>query len=500
MIGMMYLVLTAMLAMNVSAEVLNAFGQFETRLSQTLKSFSSKNDYTEMLFQRAMVENPERITPWMNKSQDVRERTKKMIRDIEDIKIEIVRQGDGPDALAVENNEVHAEHLINISNLDAASHVMMNLGKGKELREKIEGFKKHLLSMVGASETALINNINATLNTNQVMGHGGELKDWEEGCFADMPLIAAVPLLTKIQVDMVSMETELMEYFLRQTDMGIVKIDNFEPIILSQSDYVIKGGEFSAQMFLAATDKTLKPEVIVGGQRLQVVAGKGIYKVSANQVGEHTITGSISLNNKPYPFTYKYTVAEPNVVISPSKMNVLYRGVENPVDVSAAGIPTHMVHLSATNGKLTQAGSGYTIVPSDGNECHISVVADIQGVRTDMGKRIFRVKAVPIPSPEIDGVRGKIATKSQLLAAQGIRAVMPADFDFDLRFTVQSFVVFASIDGYVREEKANGQMFTDKQRQIMQKISSGQRLSITDIKAVGPSGVVDLPDLSIKLQ
>jgi gliding motility-associated protein GldM len=181
-------------------------------------------------------------------------------------------------------------------------------------------------------------------------------------------------------------------------------------------------------------------------------------------------------------------------------MNVLYRGVENPIDVSAAGFRPEDVKITTSNGVLTKKGDGYMIVPGEGANCQVSLMVDKDGVKTDMGKKMFRVKAVPIPTPELDGVNGKSATKSQLVASQGIRAVMPADFDFDLKFTIQSFVVFASIDGYLKEEKSDGQMFTEKQRQIMKKLTTGQRLGITEIKAKGPSGVVELPDLSVKVK
>jgi gliding motility-associated protein GldM len=218
-------------------------------------------------------------------------------------------------------------------------------------------------------------------------------------------------------------------------------------------------------------------------------------------VGEQHINGTITLNGKPYRFTYTYTVAEPNVVVSPSKMNVLYRGVDNPIDVSAAGIPDNKIQINVSNGTLRRVGGQHMLTPGDGNTCDVSVIAEVNGVRTNMGKKTFRVKSVPTPMPEMDGIQGKTASRQQLAASQGIRAIMPQDFDFDLKFTIKSFTVFASIDGYVREEVSMGMVFTDRQKQIITKMQSGQRLSITDIKAVGPDGkVVDLPDLSIKVR
>ncbi|MDR0687830.1 MAG: gliding motility protein GldM [Prevotellaceae bacterium] len=501
MIGMMYLVLTAMLALNVSAEVLNAFGLFESGLSQTAKVFSEKNDAAETVFRVANAENTERVGPWFTKSLDVREKSKLLIDYIESLKVEMVALADGPAALAIKDGKVVGELLINKSTTEPSSNLMVRQQKGLELKKKLEEHRSYLLSMVKPEAAGLIDNIEKMLETKDIKAHDGGEKRWEVGLFSDLPVIAAIPLLTTLQVNTLTCEADVMSYFLSQTEVGTVKIDNFDPVVQSVSDYVIRGGKFEAQIFLAASDRTLKPDVTVNGQKLSSVEGKARYEASANNIGEQILNGAITLNGKSYPFTYTYTVAEPNVVVSPSKMNVLYRGVLNPIDVSAAGIPDNKVRISVSNGALSRENRQYWINPGDGTICEVSIVAEINGEERNMGKKMFRVKNVPKPTPEMDGIQGKTATRQQLISSQGIRAIMPPDFDFDLKFSIKSFVVFASIDGYVQEQTAYNQMFTDKQKQIMNRLQSGQRLSITEIKAVGPDGkVVDLQDLSIKVR
>lgn len=502
MIGMMYLVLTAMLALNVSAEVLNAFGLFESGLSQTARVFSEKNDVTERVFRAANAENKERIGPWLVKSLDVREKSKALIDYIESLKVEMVTLADGPETIAIENGKVVGDRITNVSTTEPSSNLMVRQQKGLELKKKLGDYRAYLLSMLKPEASGLIDNINKMLETKDLnsKSHGGQ-RPWEVGTFTDLPVIAAVPLLTKMQVDVLTCEADMMSYLLSQTEVGTVKIDNFDPVVQSVSDYVIRGGKFEAQIFLAASDRTLQPDVVVNGQKLRTVEGKARYEASANSIGEQTIRGSITLNSKSYPFTYTYTVAEPNVVVSPAKMNVLYRGVLNPIDVSAAGIPDNKVQISVSNGVLERDGGKYAINPGDGTTCEVSVVAEIHGEKRSMGKKIFRVKSVPRPVPEMDGIQGKTATRQQLLSSQGIRAIMPPDFDFDMKFVIKSFVVFAPVGGYVMEEASSGQLFTDKQKQIMRGLQSGQRLSITDIKALGPDGrMVDLQDLSIKVR
>lgn len=501
MIGMMYLVLTAMLAMNVSAEVLNAFKLFEVGLSQTVRTFGEKNNTTESAFHTAHAENKERVGPWLDKAMKVRSLTKDFVAYVETLKVELVKLADGPEAIAIENEAVNGDLIINVSSTEPSSRFMVEMRKGLELKGKIGDYKQQMLSMVNGSAEGIKANLQKTMPTDEVKSAHSAPRPWEIGTFTDLPVIAAVPLLTKIQVDAMTIEADMMNYLLAQADVGTVKIDNFDPVVQSVSDYVLKGGHFEAKIFLAASDRSLQPSIVVNGQSLRTLEGKAMYKVPANSVGEQTISGRITLNGKPYPFTYNYMVAEPNVVVSPSKMNVFYRGVENPVDVSAAGVPDNKVQVSATNGNLRRVAGGYMIVPGDGNTCDVSVIAEINGVRTNMGKKTFRVKSVPPPTPEMDGVQGKTATRAQLSAAQGIRAIMPRDFDFDLKFTIKSFTVFAVVDGYAREATSTGMMFTENQRQIISKIERNQRLGITDIKAVGPDGrTVDLQDLSIKVR
>lgn len=502
MIGMMYLVLTAMLALNVSAEVLNAFKLFEEGLSQTVRTFSEKNNDAESAFRIAHAENKERVGPWLDKALKVRQLTREFVAYVETLKVELVKMADGPEAPAVENGEVNGNLIINLSSTEPSSRFMVEMGKGLELKEKIAEHKRQMLTMVNGSATGIKSNVEKTMATDDIKSsHGEATKPWEVGTFTDLPVIAVVPLLTKMQVDALTIEDDMIDYLLTQADVGTVKIDNFDPVVQSVSDYVIRGGEFEAKIFLAASDRSLQPSIVVNGKTLRTVEGKALYKTSANNVGEQTISGRITLNGKPYPFTYKYLVAEPNVVVSPSKMNVLYRGVENPIDVSAAGIPDNKVQINITNGVLTRLAGQYMVNPGDGNTCDISVIAEVNGVKANMGKKTFRVKNVPTPVPEMDGISGRTATRAQLSVSQGIRALMPPDFDFDLKFTIKSFTVFASVDGYVREETSTNMMFNAKQKQIISKLQTGQRLSITDIKAVGPGGrVVDLPDLSIKVR
>jgi hypothetical protein len=151
-----------------------------------------------------------------------------------------------------------------------------------------------------------------------------------------------------------------------------------------------------------------------------------------------------------------------------------------------------------TNGTIEHKGNEFLVIPGSGRLCEISVFVDGK----NMGSCQLRVKDLPTPIPQLDGISGKTTTKNELLASQGILAVMPHDFDFDLRFRVVSFSVSATdATGFILEAESNSNAFDSKQKQIFNRLRSGQRVIFTDIKAVGPDGrTIDLSDLSIKLK
>jgi gliding motility-associated protein GldM len=255
-------------------------------------------------------------------------------------------------------------------------------------------------------------------------------------------------------------------------------------------------------MFLSAYDPTQTPTLLLGGRRYNAnEKGKILFKTIPETTGPVNLHGTIEFlgpdGKTTRPIQISYVVVKPNTVISPTKMNVVYRGIDNPVSISSSGIAQEKIDVQISNGTIVPHGSEYLVRPGDGRMCEISVYSEGK----NMGTQQLRVKDLPSPLPVLDGISGKVATKGELLASQGILAEMPRDFDFDLRFKVVSFTVFATVDGYALEETSNSNAFIPKQQQIFNRLRPGQRVSFTDIKAVGPDGrTVDLPDLSIKLK
>lgn len=508
LIGMMYLVLTAMLALNVSAEVLNAFVLFEQGLTQAATIARDKNEKTKQVFIKAYEDNPQKIGIWIQKANQVSDYSDRLTDLIQDIKLEIVKFTDGSNAPAIVGNEIRPELLKSPENTDASSNIMLNKRKAAILKTAIADYKAKVIRLLGnetVGKEEMIQRINKTLDLGSLHTMDG-MKTWEVARFSDLPLCAAVAQLSSLQLDVINIESDLINLLLAQTDIGSFKFDNLQAVVNTKGDYIVSGGEFEAEIFIAASDKSKNPEVVIGGRALPVNDGKGIYKVSTRTPGNYDFIGTIRVQKGDgeivtVPFRHTYHVVEPSFAVSPAKMNVFYRGLENPVEISAAGIPNNKLVVNVSNGKLIRNGNAAYVIPGSDYQTVITISVNENGKIRSLGEKRFRVKNAPSPIPQLDGISTKSASKSDLRASQGLIAAMPDDFDFEMNFQITSFTVYATIDGYVKEETARGPVFTERQKQIIERLSSGQRVNITDIKARGSDGIErNLTDISIKIR
>ena len=537
MIGMMYLVLTAMLALNVTTSVLDAFALIDNGLSSTTKNYKIKNEKLYTQFGNAYELNKVKVGPWKTKSDEIKKETQEIIDFVQGLKKELVVAGDGANPIAIKGDDVFCDYLENKSDLDIGGRIMVGLennnGKAAELKKKLIHFREYLIGIIDKKKAAqLIESVNGILNTDDPPPkEDGEANTWEGLRFGHIPLIAVIPQLTKVQVDVLNCEAEVVNYLLQQVGANDFKFNVLGATVIPSSNYVIQGNDFKAQVFLAASDTTQNPKIIVcrydstfnketgeydykvaTGSSEEVIpvskTGKGLYTKKGTQLGKNSWSGLIemtapdgSITRKP--FKHQYEVAAPNVVVSPSKMNVFYYGVDNPVDISIPGISMDKITATISNkGTIKFTGKNFIVQPGAGTTtCDITVYAMVEGARRNMGTVPFRVKQVPPPLPRISGITGKVVPKNELAASFGVTAEMPRDFDFDLKFTVVSFTLAASVGGFNQEESSKNQLFTDGQKRILNNLRSGNVVNIINVKAVGPSGDIrDLNDLVIKIK
>ena len=534
MIGMMYLVLTAMLALNVTSSVLDAFALIDNGLSRTTKNYRIKNEKLYTQFENSYTLNKVKVGPWKNKADEIKKEAAELIKYVQDLKKEVVAAGEkSMEAPAIKGDEVLCDLIENKSDLDKGGEILIGIegsGKGLELKKKIVHFREYLVGLIDAQKAPqLVESINGILNTdNPPPKEDGETNTWESSRFEHIPLIAVIPQLTKVQVDVLNCEAEVVNYLLQQVGANDFKFNVLNATVIPSSSYVIQGNEYKAQVFLAASDTTQRPTIYIcsydstlnketgeytydikGAADTIPVSknGKGIYKAKGARLGKNFWSGLIqmkapdgSITRKP--FKQEYLVEAPNVVISPTKMNVLYLGVDNPMEISIPGISMDKISANISKGTIKPNGNEFIVQPGQGvQSCDITVFAKIEGQNRNMGTRTFRVKKVPDPLTKVAGLTSKNVTKSEFASAFGVIAEMPRDFDFELKYTITSFTLSAQIGGFTKEESSKNPSFTAAQKAIINGLKSGNVVNIINVKAVGPGGDIrELNDLVIKIK
>jgi len=512
MINMMYLVLTALLALNVASEVLESFRIVDASLTQTLNNINRKNEQIYGQFDAAYAENPTKVKEWKDKSDQVRQKTHEIITKIKDLKEKLALASGGIPLKTAEAGVVLKSddaYMVNSKgdtiiikredDLNTPSEIMIQQKKGNDLKNSINEFREFLSGYTEAG-SPLRENIIKQLDTSDPrvkLAEGGEKQTWETLNFESKPLIAVITLLSKMEIDIQNAETNVISSLYSQIDAASFKFNRLGARILAKSTYVLEGDPFEAEIFLAAEDTTQQPEIYVGNTKLAMRDGKGIYKVNTSQVGTFKWGGLIKYKNpegniNSYPFEGEYQVGRPSVTISPTKMNVMYMGIANPIRVSVPGVASENLEVSVTNGRIEKNGEDYMVYPTKlditGKNTAISVSAKLNGQSRSMGSMVFRVKEVPPPLATVAGINGGNLRREDLMAEDGIFAELK-DFDFDLKFKVTQFdVTFTGAGGYVKTYSSTSNKFTSDQKSQFAKLVPGSIIFIDNIMAKGDDG------------
>ncbi|MDE6136109.1 MAG: gliding motility protein GldM, partial [Muribaculaceae bacterium] len=505
MINLMYIVLTAMLALNVSSDVLDGFTQVHDGLRRSNGNVDSRNNAIYRRLDELAGQNPEKVGPWLEKADEVRRLTAGMVAHVDSLKLAIVHKADGADG--------NPDDILNRDDLEAAAVVMLAPGnsRGYALRRNVEAYRDYLASLM--PDTAKAANIREALNTDPILRSGTLVpQSWEEAKFDQQPVVAAITLLTKLQNDILYAEGEVLGQLLVQVDAGDVRVNELNAYVMPQSRLVMRGGKYSANIVLAAVDTTQRPVVVINGT--QLANDRGLYEVNTGSTGSFSYSGYLEVphgdgTSTRHPFTSDYTVIEPMATVSASMMNVLYAGIDNPIGISVPGVAMKDISATMTNGTLTRSGDSWIARPAAvGKEAVVTVTATIDGRPATVATSTFRVRKLPDPTPYIaykdaqghtDSYKGgKGFPKTLLLQAPGIEAAID-DGLIDTRFRVISFeTVFFDSMGNAIPEVSDGAAFSARQRQSFQRLQRGKRFYISRIKAVGPDGITrDLSPMEV---
>lgn len=522
----MYLVLTALLALNVSKQVLDAFVIVDEGLTQTNENFAEKNKSLYDDMSRLAVSNPVKVAPWLKKADEIRKSVTEINNFLQDTKVLLIKTADGEKSEAIKDkNKIEGMKVDSKDNSDVPTRLMVDQGKGKEIKEKYNKLKDYCFTLIKPEDKAVRESIGKLLNTlDPPEMEKGVKASWEQAHFGEIPLIAVTTMLSKMQGDVRNVESEMVRYLLNQIDAGSFKFNKLEAIVTTNSNYILKGNPYKAEVFISARDTTQSPEVMVGNvqtiknpdgsisykmagnyESLKIQPnGRGLFERTGNAAGPVKWGGLVKIKSPEgveafYPFNAEYQVAEASAVISPTKMNVFYLGVDNPVSVSVAGVPGNKVRPTITNGTITPTKDGYIVRPKMLGNAIVSVEAQVDDKWKNMGFMDFRVKKVPDPVAKVAGRKGGGIDKG-LLAVQSVMQADMENFDFDLKFQVTEFTVSANVGGFAKDEPSKSNRFTPGQLDLIRNLSKGNKVYFLDIKAVGPDGTVrELSPLVFKI-
>ncbi|MBK8499161.1 MAG: gliding motility protein GldM [Flavobacteriales bacterium] len=467
MINMMYLVLTALLALNVSKEILDSFVTINNGLETTKLSLKDKVDAQYKTFEEYAKEKPDKYGAAWTQAQGVKTAGQALIAYIDTIKARVIKEAEGiprdsvvlPDGriidLAKVNKKDSNDEITNLMIGDEPAKPKDEPYSAVDLHRQLEAFKTQVKAM-RPDDPDFTASMDRIFDFSDRVDASGTMNTWESINFYHVPLAAGITLMSKIQSDVRNAEGEVVKRMLDAVEGKSFKFNKLTAIIRPLSSAVTVGSKYQAEIFLGAYDDQNIPEVWICGPGARVdttanpmaIVGEAIklpmngaraqLEQAASSAGLKTVNGIIKF--KPVggdweiqPFTAEYDVAAPTLVVSPTKMNVFYRGVDNPVSVSVSGYIDKNIAASTNYGTLSRSADGYIMRPGKESEAIISAtVTNPDGTKKPMPGMKFRVKNVPNPQPFFGGksINDETIKKTELTAAAGVIAKM-VDFDFD---------------------------------------------------------------------
>ena len=495
MINLMYVVLMAMLALNVSNEVLNGFSIVEESLKRTTANATKENLAIYDDFAVQMKANPQKVKEWYDKAMLVRHKSDSLYDMCAELKLAIVKEADGKDG--------DLNNIRNKEDMEAANQVMLapGRGRGQELFDAINAYRKQMLNMaIGTRQKRTISEILTTTIPEDMRTLG---KNWQEYMFESMPAAAAVTLLSTLQSSVRYTEGEILHTLEQNIDVKDIRVNALEAFVIPNSQTIVRGDKFSAHIVMAAVDTTQVPDIYIGNQK--VTLRDNLYERICGATGDFTLAGHIETVNGNgdkirRDFSQKYTVVDPSATVSADLMNMLYAGYTNPISISVPGVPLNKIQATMTGGTLTPTGPGkYIARPTAvGQNAVITVTSTNTGRPQQMGQFTFRVRKLPDPTPFIatkdehgnpNRFKGGGMPKQQLMGIDGIGAAID-DGILDIAFRVVSFeTVFFDNMGNAVPMASNGAQFSERQKDTFRKLTRNRRFYISRVVAIGPDGI-----------
>jgi gliding motility-associated protein GldM len=522
MINMMYLVLTAILALNVSGEILQAFKVMNDGILRSNSSLGSKNAslYSDIDFQ--YTQDPIKAKLAHEKSLQAKALTNELFALLEQHKQQMIIEAGGLDP--------ETGRIVREEDMDISTRTFAEGKAGKELKSKIEDTRNKLLTLLDENERKQLSASLPLQVDNPTDG-----KAWEYARFNQVPVAAAVALMSKYQNDLLASESMIVERLSTGIDKKMYKVDKLAAMVLQPSNYILQGENYSANILVAGYSSTQQPEMYLGqftsavqrdenGQfmeiysdndnlpllnpvKVDVQGGFGKMNVPATAIGDRKYTGVVKVKAPQggymfYPFESEYKVAKKTGVISPTKMNVMYIGLDNPLDISVPGVAQADVTAQVEgNGSVTKNADGtFTGRVNAVGPVKVKVFAKVNGKQMLMAEQTFRAKRVPDPITTIDGIKRTSITRSQLANSRGVVALTEGlEWDGAL-FKVAKFrVTVIKADGTAVQKDMVGPLFTTDIKDVFKNMKKGETCIVEDVVANAPEGRRNINPLVFKI-
>ena len=542
MIGMMYLVYTALLAMNVSADILDAFAIVNDGQEKTNASIEMKLDEQYRAFEQQYAKEQEKTQIYWDKALEIRDKSDEIINYIEkEVTLpllletegitydELMSEKDPEDAIikdfakADPNNrrviyEFNLKNVDSKDNYDTPTTIMINDGKATELKQKIQEYREFVVNTLeeaGARDytkhVGLLTDTDQNGNKIVYTDADGQEISWEEKNFSHIILVAEMAILNKLVGEVQTTEYDAVSELFKRIGATDYKFNKLQARVIARSDFITQGQDYEAEVILIPSDTMSNFDARYGlgvrsfsdfkGEPTMVSSKEGVVrlKIPGKATGEQHFAGVIEMTNpetgdKEYhPFSASYIVAPPSVTISPTKMMVMYQELQNPISVAAPGYKASDIIIKVEGGKLTNdktAGNYFVEVDKNARKVLVKTSAKMADGKTiDLGTQEFRVKPVPDPIVRIGDITGGKVDKESLLGYGRVMAVMK-DFDFEgFNYTVDSYTV-STYRGNFIDKQNKGPKFNDEVIALISNAQSGQRIQFQDICVKSPKGEI----------
>lgn len=481
MINVMYLVLTAILALNVSAEVIEAFKTVDKSLQASSANINSSNEvlYKSLTDKLSDEKTKVQAAVWQPKAEQAKTYAAAIEDYINNLKQEL-KKGAG---LRIKDD---GKEDFKEDNLDASTRLFETKGEGDKLKAKLEEFKKNMLNIDPKIKAQFENNF--PVSTEGVEGKEGK-KDFTTGYFHMTPTVAALTILSKFQNNIRTVENQIVSYCHSQVGAVEVHMDKVGVLVGQSSNYVMPGQEIVITAGVGAYSSTVKSNISINGSPINLVDGQGEYKTTASGTGKHTIQVSGSFtgeDGKPVAIskTIEYTVGVPGgAAVMLDKMNVFYIGVDNPITISS-GSGWDKTTVTPSGCTITGTGSNRIVKVTAVGTASITVTADGKSSKFD-----FRIKRIPDPiikvGPSGGGKMQAVIFRNQ----QFVRADLE-NFDFAASFSVTGATIYFNNPGDRNVKQitiTSGSLAPAAE--FMKSLVPGSTVIFDNIRVVGPDGV-----------